>query len=64
MLVGRKGTDRDQRRGVIPEISKEVWKPANHLDGFEHPYKMAVLRDEAGESSGQIISDLCLIRMP
>ena len=49
---------------MIPEISKEVWKPANHLEGFEHPYKMAVLRDEAGESWGQIISDLCLIRMP
>ena len=35
-----------------PEISKEVWKPVNHLEGLEHPYKMAVLSDEAGESSG------------
>ena len=35
----------------MSEISKEVWKPANHLERSEHPYKMAVVRDEAGESS-------------
>lgn len=35
----------------MSEISKEVWKPANPLERFKHPYKMAVLRDEAGESS-------------